>query len=138
MRTAWRVALLSALTVAAAEAQSVESDPAPGVKVPRPSPNGFLVPDVPDSLLRKAQVTDPRFTIRFGIAMLLDHTSFSQNDPSVAQVGVQDDQFEVRDARLTVRGTFKLAGDWGYLLQSQYKSFDRDATDNDDCGRSAS
>ena len=64
--------------------------------------------------------------------MLLDHTSFSQNDPSVAQVGVQDDQFEVRDARLTVRGTFKLAGDWGYLLQGQYKGFDRDATDNDD------
>jgi phosphate-selective porin len=113
-------------------AQSVESDLAPGVRVPRPPPKGFLVPDMSDSLLGKAQISDPHFTIKFGIAMLLDYTMFSQDAPSVTQVGVQDDQFEVRDARLTIRGTFRLAGDWGYLVQGQYKGFDRDATDEDD------
>jgi phosphate-selective porin OprO/OprP len=124
--------MLVALGAPYARAQSVESDPAPGVRVPPRPPGGFLVPDVPDTLLQKTQVREPRFTIRFGIAMLLDYTSFSQDAPSITQVGAQDDQFEVRDARLTVRGTFHLGGEWGYLLQGQYKGFDRDATDDDD------
>jgi phosphate-selective porin len=113
-------------------AQSVESDPAPGVKVPPPPPGGYFIPDVPDTLLAQTKIKEPGFTIGVGLAMLFDYTSFWQDDASVAQVGVQDDQFEVRDARLTVRGTFQLAGEWRYLLQGQYKGFDRDATDEDD------
>src|SRR5262245_17310842 len=132
MRAVLRLAVPVVIIATTARAQSVESDPAPGVKVPPRPPKGYLVPDVPDSLLRKAEISDPRFTIKFGIAMLFDYTSFSQNAPSITQVGKQDDQFEVRDARLTMRGTFRLAGTWNYLLQGQYKGFDRDATDNDD------
>jgi len=124
------MAVATSAATSPAHAQSPESDPAPGVKLKPPPPKGFLIPDVPDTLLKKAEYHDPRFTFTFGIALLVDYTAFSQNDASKTQVGVQDNRSELRDARLTFRGTFRLAGQWRYFIQPQYNGFDVEPGDD--------
>jgi phosphate-selective porin len=66
-----------------------------------------------------------RFSIKFGIVALTDYTSFDQDDASIAQVGEQDDKFEVRAARLMARGHFEAWRRWNYVFSYEYKGFDQ-------------
>ncbi len=121
----WRVsALCATLTlacVAVAAAQSWESDPAHGI--PPAPPVSTIVPDVPDGILTKANVKTDNFSIKFGLAILLDYTAFSQNENSITQQGVQADQFQVRDFRFMARGHARVLTDWRYQVSLQYRGF---------------
>ena len=48
----------------------------------------------------------------------------------MAQVGEQDDQYEVRSLRFMARGYFELGRKWNYVLSYEYKGFDK-TTDAD-------
>jgi phosphate-selective porin OprO and OprP len=114
-----------------ARAQSEESDPAPVLgefeAAPLPPPEKpFLVPDVPQSILDQAQIKERWFTIKFGAAAVFDYTGFSQNAASVSQVGRQEDQFQVRDLRLMLRGTLGTDYKVNYFVAGVYKGFDTD------------
>lgn len=123
-------AALVLLLVSTAAAQSPESDAAHGIAEATPA-GGYVVPDVPDKVLEAANVQTDNFSVKFGLAILLDYTSFSQNTPSIAQVGTQVDQFEVRDFRFISRGHFKVLTSWRYQVAVQYKGFAQDPGEPD-------
>jgi phosphate-selective porin OprO/OprP len=115
----------------AARGQSAENDPAPAAgqfeAEPLPPPEQpYLVPDVPPSLLDQSQIKQRWFTMKWGLGAVFDYTSFSQNAASVAQVGRQEDQFQVRDLRLMVRGTLGKDYQVNYFVAGVYKGFDTD------------
>lgn len=125
-QTAWSFPALLAFAGFAALAQSPESDRPEGAPaVPEP-PDGYLVPDARRSLLDAIGFETPGFSVTLGLAMLVDYSWFEQDEASIAQVGVQEDGSEVRDARLTARGD---AAAWRYQVTAQYKGFDREPTD---------
>jgi hypothetical protein len=93
---------------------------------------GYLIPDAPSKALAAADDEHDRFSIKLGLAMLLDYSWFDQDAASVAQVGTQNDGGEVRDARITTRGELGFLGGWRYQVTAQYKGFDREPTETDD------
>jgi phosphate-selective porin OprO and OprP len=94
----------------------------------------YLVPDLPpakpptpEEAARKAEKF---FTIRPSLAMLGDWTNYSQDAASVAQLGVQDDEFQVRSARLTFLGSIGSDYKVSYQVGGEYKGFDTDPEQN--------
>jgi phosphate-selective porin OprO/OprP len=94
----------------------------------------YLVPDLPptkpptpEEAARKAEKF---FTIRPSLAMLGDWTNFSQDAASVAQLGVQDDEFQVRSARLTFLGSIGSDYKVSYQIGGEYKGFDTEPEQN--------
>jgi phosphate-selective porin OprO/OprP len=94
----------------------------------------YLVPDLPpakpptpEEAARKAEKF---FTIRPSLAMLGDWTNFSQDAASVAQLGVQDDEFQVRSARLTLLGSIGSDYKVSYQFGGEYKGFDTEPEQN--------
>lgn len=124
--------LVSIMACATGLAQSPESDAPAGMPAAGEPADGYLVPDAPSDVLTSANVEHPRFSIKAGMAMLLDYTWFDQDDASIAQVGEQNDTGEVRDLRITARGDLRLIEPWRYQVTAQYKGFDREPTDTDD------
>ena len=81
----------------------------------------YAVPDMkPETAPAKP---DP---FRISIVILGDHTSFWQDSTSVAQVGRQDNQWELRAARLSFLGAFGGAIPVSYQISGEYKGFDGD------------
>lgn len=78
-------------------------------------------PLTPEQAAKKAEQF---FTIRPSLALLGDWTSFEQNQASVQQVGVQDNQFQVRSARLSLLGSIGTSYKIGFQLGGEYKGFD--------------
>lgn len=58
--------------------------------------------------------------------MILDITSFAQDDASIVQVGRQADRAEVRSVRVHVTGALVSDARFSYRLSAQYKGFDAD------------
>ena len=56
--------------------------------------------------------------------MIGDWTSFSQNDVNIGQVGVQEDTFQVRSARLNFIGSIGRSYKVGFQVGGEYKGFD--------------
>jgi phosphate-selective porin OprO/OprP len=118
-------------TAAAVQAQAPESEgvPAPGQiegSVPAALPGGYVVPDAPASLYKQTEVRDRFFTIKPGLVLIGDYTGVHQDANSIAQVGVQDSQGDVRAARLMFRGTLGVGYEVRYLIAGEYKGFDSD------------
>ena len=114
-----------------ARAQSEESEPAPAPgkfeAEPLPPPaQPFFVPDVPESVVPRTQVRERWFTLKVGAAAVFDYTAFHQDANNLSQVGKQDDQWQVRDLRLMLRGTIGTDYKFNYFVAGVYKGFDTD------------
>lgn len=127
----WIVAsTLLLVTVAlpsATRAQARESDPVPRRGQFEPDsllPKSYFVPDIPNDVAEKAEVRKRWFTLKPGVALLVDYTAFSQDAKSVAQVGTQDDQWDDRTLRAMFRGTIGQSYKAKYDLSVEYKGFD--------------
>ena len=88
----------------------------------------YFMPDLPlpkplspEAAAKKAEQF---FTIRPSIALLGDWTGFDQNQASVKQVGVQNDEFQVRSARLNLIGSIGTGYKVGFQVGGEYKGFD--------------
>jgi phosphate-selective porin OprO and OprP len=102
------------LAMPAAFGQSIESDLPDGLEHPPRDSGAYALPDLGDELLAKAAIADGkgRYSVKLGLAFLpADYTTFDQDADSVAQVGEQDDEYEVRT--------------WNYVLSYEYKGFDK-------------
>lgn len=122
------LALVCATT---AQAQSEESEPAPALgefeAAPLPPPDQpFFIPDVSQSFVEQTQVKQRWITLKTGVVLLADYTSFNQDSASIGQVGSQQDQWEARAARLMFRGTLGKDYKVNYLLAGEYKGFESD------------
>jgi phosphate-selective porin OprO/OprP len=119
------------LSAADARAQSDEAEPAPplGQFEPAPLPppeKPFVVPDVPPSVADHVRVRTRWFTLIPGAAAVFDYTAFHQDANGLSQVGPQDDQWQVRDMRLMLRGTIGGGYKVNYFFAGVYKGFDID------------
>ena len=114
-----------------ARAQSEESEPPPppgefeAASQPPPE-KPFLVPDVPQSVTEQTQVRERWFTLKPGLSVVEDYTAFHQDANSLSQVGKQDDQWQVRDLRLMLRGTIGSDYKVSYFVAGVYQGFDTD------------
>ena len=127
------VGALALLVVSApcADAQSEESRPAPApgefeAKPLPPPAQPFAMPDAPESLAAHTQAASRSFTLMLGVSAVLDYSAFNQDDASLAQVGTQDDQWQVRDLRLMLHGTIGTDYKVRYFVAGVYKGFDTD------------
>jgi len=95
-----------------------------------PPPPGYkpLVPDTPEHLSDQLSVRKPGFTLKFGLAPILDYTWFSQDAASIEQSGAQENTWDIRSARIQARGTIfsNKARPWRYLISFEYRGFDSD------------
>jgi phosphate-selective porin OprO/OprP len=108
-----------------ARAQSEESIPAPlpGQFVGEPSPvfeSALAVLDFPERVLEKIQYSNSWFTLRAGESVLIDYTGFTQDSASISQVGKQDDRWQARELRLSLRGTIGCSYKVSYLITASY------------------
>jgi phosphate-selective porin OprO/OprP len=99
-----------------------------------PPPPGYasFVPDVPDDVHEDTSVDTHWFTLRLGAAPILDYSWFTQDQPNVEQVGVEEDEFDVRSARVQLRGSLFNDADypWRYLVSFEYRGLDTDPNNN--------
>ncbi|MCP4261869.1 MAG: hypothetical protein GY774_30860 [Planctomycetes bacterium] len=119
------------LVASTAHAQLDKSDSASAtgefVATSMPSPEkSFIFPDLPYSLNEQTQVRSNWFTLKLGFDILEDYSNFHQDTENVSQVGKQDDQWQVRDLRLTPRGTIGSDYKANYSIHVAYKGFERD------------
>jgi phosphate-selective porin OprO/OprP len=124
----------SLLVPVVGHAQSLESElpPLPGefkYRAPAAREIPYAIPDVSEAMVRETQVQERWLTLKIGFVSLYDFTTFSQDSDSIAQVGRQDDDGEVRAARLVLRGTLGNAHRVQYLLAAEYKGFDQEPGD---------
>jgi phosphate-selective porin OprO/OprP len=117
----------ASLSPAPGRAQSPESDVTPEAQASGLHEATFAIPDAPSALPDALSIADPhdRFEVKFGVVALLDYTRFDQDAASLAQVGNQQDEFEVRSFRLSARGFFDLWRHWDYFVSYEYKGFDQ-------------
>ena len=110
------------------EAAAGQPPKPPIVEVPKLfQPGGidkrYAIPDLAPDRLLFPRINTRIFTFRPGIELILDHTAFGQDDASVAQVGAQDDGFDVRSASLTFEGELGLKRRMGYKVGVAYNGF---------------
>jgi phosphate-selective porin OprO/OprP len=108
-----------------ARAQSEESLPAPlaGQFVGAQSPafeSALVLLDLPERVLERIQYSNEWFTLKAGESVLIDYTGFIQDSASISQVGKQDDQWQARELRLSLRGTIGSAYKVSYLITASY------------------
>jgi phosphate-selective porin OprO and OprP len=114
-----------------AHAQAPESErPAepgrPDGALPGAPATGFMLPDLAPSGIPALRVETPAFTLKPGLVLIGDYTAVNQDAASLAQVGPQDDQWQIRAARLMLRGSIGRDYKVGYLVAGEYKGFESD------------
>jgi phosphate-selective porin OprO and OprP len=123
------VALLSIAPGAYAQAPESERPPEPGRlegALPDAPATGFLLPDLAPSGIASLRVETPAFTLKPGLVLIGDYTAVNQDAASLAQVGPQDDRWQIRAARLMLRGSIGRDYKVGYLVAGEYKGFESD------------
>ncbi|HUK20728.1 MAG TPA: porin [Gemmatimonadales bacterium] len=112
---------------AAAQSPESEAAPARGKFEPEslpPPPQPFVIPDVPHSVEQQLHVHEPWVTLKAGLATLEDYSAFSQDSNNLAQVGRQDNQWELRSLRLILHGTLGTGYKVRYYVAGEYKGFE--------------
>lgn len=89
-----------------------------------PTEVDYAIPDLKITPAPSAEQADRFFTFRSSVALLQDFTYIDQDDDSIAQVGDQASQWQVRSARLSFIGTFGRDYKVAYQFGGEYKGFD--------------
>jgi phosphate-selective porin OprO/OprP len=128
-RATWAAAGASLLLGVPAGAQETVSLQVPrgtaeGEATPQLSDTGYTIPDI---LPPPPPPSDTKFLdIRPSLVVLVDHTFFGQDDDSIAQVGEQPNDWELRAARLSFLGSIGGSYRVGFQVSGDYKGFDGD------------
>lgn len=89
----------------------------------------YAVPDLAQDRIFIPRLNTPFLTIRPGVELIIDNTTFRQNDTSLTQVGRQADLLEVRSASLEFAGEFGPKRMFDYKVGVEYNGFDVDTDD---------
>ncbi|MFZ4688500.1 MAG: OprO/OprP family phosphate-selective porin [Polymorphobacter sp.] len=84
----------------------------------------YAIPDLPPLKPPSAEKQARFFNIRPSLALLGDWTNFSQNAANIGQVGEQEDEFQVRSARLSLLGSIGHSYKVSFQVGGEYKGFD--------------
>jgi phosphate-selective porin OprO/OprP len=116
------VTLAASVLVAGAAAAAAQTFDHP------PPPDGYrpIVPDIPHAVEDATSIEHKWIKVHFGLAPIYDYTWLTQDEASVEQVGVQEDQGQWRSGRIQARGTLfnHHARPWRFLLSFEYRGFD--------------
>ncbi|MFY8207523.1 MAG: porin, partial [Arenimonas sp.] len=128
-RTALAIALL--LASGGLSAQSTESLSEPvgtstGDAPAAPTEVDYAVPDLKTQPNGGMHQINDYFSIKPTLALLEDFTYIDQDADSIAQVGDQASQWQVRSARLTLVGSIGKDYKVSYQFGGEYKGFDTD------------
>jgi phosphate-selective porin OprO/OprP len=120
----YALAILLVATPAGAETVSLQvpRGTATGDAMPGPAP-AFAIPDTPAP---RPLADGKGFDLRVSLVVLGDHTFFGQDGASIAQVGEQQDAWELRAARLSLLGSVGTGYRVAYQISGEYKGFDGD------------
>ncbi|MCU0404896.1 MAG: porin [Chitinophagaceae bacterium] len=83
----------------------------------------YWLPDVKSR--RWSKTSNKLFSAQLGLVPILDYNINIQDNTSEQQVGKQDSRFDIRSARMMVRGKINFKRAWSYLLSVEYKGLDR-------------
>jgi phosphate-selective porin OprO and OprP len=89
-----------------------------------PAQVDYAVPDLPFKPAPGPEQQNAFFTLRPSFAYLEDFTYIDQDDNSIAQVGDQASQWQLRSARLSFLGTFGRDYKVNYQLGGEYQGLD--------------
>src|SRR5581483_3160065 len=113
----WQTPGRAASAPAAAQRRVPDSDYAPALK-----PEGhiaatdYVMPDVPDDCTEGTAYKSPGFSSYLTLVGLMDYNAFAQDSASKAQVGAQDNQWDVRSLRFMTHGAVKSAHPVDYFI----------------------
>jgi len=117
------VALLALAYASEALAQS-EPDPDSGEFEASKAPDQqYAMPDLPPWLADRKHFEFRRFSVIFGVVMLVDYSAFRQDGRSLSQVGRQTDQWDARSLRPWMSGTIGDDYQVRYLVAAEYGGF---------------
>jgi len=89
-----------------------------------PAVPDYVIPDFHGIFIDTKPSLDSRYvSVRLGLEVIGDWTGFNQDDTSIAQVGVQQDQFELRSAGLDIEGELGARRWIHYKVGIQYNGF---------------
>jgi phosphate-selective porin OprO and OprP len=96
-----------------------------------PAPTKFK-PVISELVEKDLEFLSRSFTIHLGAAPILDYTWLTQDEASVGQVGVQEDDLDIRSARIFARGKFFAYSKHAprYFVAFEYRGFDSDPDHN--------
>ena len=106
-------------TAARAQTEDILPPPVPGVEHA-----------VPELVKEDVEVKSRWFTMHLGLVPIFDYTWFTQDQASLDQVGVQENDFDIRSARIMARGTIGSKYVVRYLFSFEYRGFDSDPNNN--------
>jgi phosphate-selective porin len=102
-----------------------DTDYAPPAPPPAPIPaTGFVMPDLPDPWKNYTSYDGRLFSTAFSVVPLVDYNAFVQDSESKAQVGEQNDEWDLRTLRLMLRGQTKFPHRVDYLVSLEVKGQD--------------
>jgi phosphate-selective porin OprO/OprP len=82
-------------------------------------------PDAPPAWAEATKYKNENFSVGFLFGALVDYTVFDQDQQSIDQVGIQNNELESRSARFLLAGTLDFIGPWSYVLTGEYNGYDR-------------
>lgn len=86
----------------------------------------YLIPDLHRKHLRWTSGGNKLFTYQLGFAPIVDYTAFIQDEDSKKQVGKQENQGDIRSARISIRGNINFKKPWRYFFSVGYNGLDYD------------
>jgi len=91
-----------------------------------PPAQPYVVPDLIPSFGEQLKNPKHWITLIVGLSAVVDYDFFNQDAASLAQVGRQEDQWQIHDLRLMLRGTIGHDYKFNYFVAGVYKGFDTD------------
>ena len=69
-------------------------------------------PDAPPAWAEATKYKNDNFSVGFLFGLLIDYSAFSQDQQSIDQLSIQENQLESRSARFLLAGTLDFIGPW--------------------------
>ncbi|MDZ7615231.1 MAG: hypothetical protein U5K51_17160 [Flavobacteriaceae bacterium] len=96
----------------------------PQTQVLPDSSKTYFIPDAKSKDMRWSKTDNKYFSVKLGFAPILDYNYVTQNDESIGQVGAES-RFDIRSARMMIKGKIKFKDPWQYLIGVEYRGEDR-------------
>jgi len=85
----------------------------------------YFIPDVSHKEMKWSKTRNKWFSAKLGFAPILDYNAVYQDNDSENQVGSQESRWDIRSARVMLRGKINFKKKWSYLLSYEYRGLDR-------------
>lgn len=84
----------------------------------------YIIPDLPPKKPADPNKEMPFFKLNIGLVMIGDWTDIEQDSTNIDQIGIQENEFQVRAARVILSGSVGGSYRVSYQLAGEYKGFD--------------